>query len=82
MRQVQPGDVVQLARGGDFYHTLIVSSVERNDLLVCAHSNDALDRRLSSYSFDELRFIHVDGVRVSVDEEDCFTALLEGISLP
>lgn len=82
MRQVQPGDVVQLARGGDFYHTLIISEVERTDLLVCAHSNDALDRRLSTYTFDSLRLIHIDGVRVSVDEEDCFTALLEGISLP
>ena len=82
MRQAQPGDVIQLARNGDFYHTLILTEVERNDLLVCAHSNDALDRRLSTYSFDALRFIHIDGVRVSVNEEDCFTSLLEGISLP
>lgn len=82
MRQVQVGDVIQLAREGDFYHTLIISGLERNDILVCAHSDDALDRRLSTYSFDTLRFIHIDGVRVSINEEDCFTALLEGISLP
>ena len=74
--RVEIGDVVQLYDSDDdFYHTLIVSSVERNDLLVCAHSNDALDRRLSSYSFDELRFIHIDGVRVSVDEAPHFNPL-------
>jgi hypothetical protein len=82
MRQVQVGDVVQLARGGDFYHTLIVSGVETNDLLVCAHADDALDRRLSTYTFDTLRFIHIDGVRMQIEEDDCFRALNEGIALP
>ncbi len=82
MRGVRVGDVVQLARDGDFYHTLIVSGVETNDLRVCAHTDDALDRRLSTYNFDTLRFIHIDGVRVSTAEEDCFRALIEGIAIP
>lgn len=81
-RQVQIGDVVQLANAGDFYHTLLITGIERNDLLVCAHSNDALDRRLSTYTFDSLRFIHIDGVRLSLAEDACFEALLEGVSLP
>ena len=82
MRQIQVGDVVQLAREGDFYHTLFVLGVEQNDILVAAHSDDALDRRLSTYNFDTLRFIHIDGVRVEINEDDCFRALLDGIALP
>ena len=82
MQQAQPGDVIQLARGGDYYHTLIITGIERDDFLVSAHSDDALDRRLSTYTFDTLRFIHIDGVRVEIQEEDCFRALIDGIALP
>ncbi len=82
MRAVQIGDVVQLAREGDFYHSLLVVGVENNDLLVAAHTNDALDRRLSAYSYETARFIHIDGVRVSIEEDDCFRALIEGIAIP
>ena len=82
MQQAQIGDVIQLARDGDFYHTLIITGIERDDFLVSAHSDDALDRRLSSYSFDTMRLIHIDGVREELQEEDCFKALIDGISLP
>ncbi len=82
MRQAREGDVIQLAHGGDYYHTLIITGFERNDILVSAHSDDALDRRLSGYNFETLRFIRVDGVRLAVDDDDCFRALNEGIALP
>ena len=82
MRQAQVGDVIQLARDGDFYHTLLICGFEGNDILVCAHTDDALDRRLSTYSFNSLRFIHIDGVRMEILEDDCFRALNEGIALP
>ena len=78
---VQPGDVVQLARGGDFYHTLIVSSVERNDLLVCAHSNDALDRPLSSYNYAGVRVIHIEGARVELDTDNSFRNIIDGTAI-
>ena len=32
-------------------------------ILVAAHSYDALDRPLSSYDADVLRFLHIEGVR-------------------
>ena len=82
MRQAQIGDIIQLARGGDFYHTLLICGFEGNDVLVCAHADDALDRRLSTYTYDTLRFVHVDGVRMQIEEDDCFRALIEGIALP
>ena len=80
--QTQIGDVVQLAKNGDFYHTLIITGYEPRDILVSAQSDDALDRRLTSYNFENIRFIHIDGVRVEIMDDDCFTALNEGIALP
>ena len=59
-----PGDIVQLATSdGDFYHSPVITSVTPG-ILVAAHSFDALDRPLSSYSFDAVRFLHIDGVRM------------------
>jgi len=80
--QTQIGDVVQLSRNGDFYHTLIITGYEPRDILVSAQSDDALDRRLTSYNFENIRFIHIDGVHVEINDDDCFTALNEGIALP
>ena len=62
--ELEIGDVIQLARDGDFYHTLLICGFEGNDILVCAHSDDYLNRSLSSYTYDNIRFIHIDGVRV------------------
>lgn len=60
----QPGDVVQLGRAdGDFYHTPVITQVFP-EILVCAHTYDALDRPLSTYDYYTARFLHIDGVRV------------------
>ena len=76
------GDVVQLANeSGDFYHSLIICGFEGGDTLVCAHSNDALDRPLSSYNFASLRYIHIEGARMIVSNDTCYENLLNGISL-
>lgn len=32
-------------------------------ILVAAHTDDALDRPLSTYQYDVARFLHIDGVR-------------------
>ena len=81
--EVQAGDVVQLAdREGDFYHTLIVTEIRGGEILVAAHSDDALDRRLSSYvNAASQRFIRIEGVRVEVEDDTCYFDLLEGIAL-
>ncbi len=80
--RAQPGDVIQLARGGDYYHTLLVSGLEGSEILVAAHADDTLDRRLSTYQYDTARLLHIDGVRMQIEEDDCFRALIEGIALP
>lgn len=67
--QILPGDFVQLnfknGNGDAFDHTPII--VERNtpatldNVLVAAHSDDADFRPLSSYQFQDIRFIHILG---------------------
>lgn len=59
---VIPGDIVQLGDGSDYYHTLFITSID--PILVCAHTFDALDRPLSTYSYANARYFHISGVRV------------------
>ena len=76
------GDIVQLAdSSGDFYHTLIITGFSGGETLVSAHTNDALDKPLSSYNFSSLRYIHIEAVRVEFADDMCFTDLIEGVSL-
>ena len=81
-RELEVGDFIQLQNDmGDYYHTLVVTGFEPNDILICAHSDDALDRRLSTYNFASLRLIHIDGVRADIPDDTCYQNLLDGISI-
>ena len=76
--RVRPGDVIQLAdEAGDFYHTWIVSKVENGEIYICAHSNDALDRPLSSYNNASSRAIMIAGSRTR-PVYPCFEELMGG----
>ena len=79
------GDVVQLQNeDGAYYHTLLVSGFDAADgILVAAHSNDAYDRPLSTYTYAAARFLQVSGVRVELDVStgSCFYDLLGGIAI-
>lgn len=80
-QRVMLGDVVQLAdRQGRYYHTLIVTGFEGDDFLVCAHTDDARNRPLSTYNYATARFLQVSGVRLEFEGEECYRQLLEGIS--
>ena len=77
---VSPGDVVQLQNeSGTFYHTLIITGIDGEEILVSAHSNDARDRPLSSYTAAVgQRFIRIIGVlRDGEANYDCFDRLIE-----
>lgn len=83
--RAEVGDVVQLANPmGEFYHSLVVSGFsEDGDILVCAQSNDALDRPLSTYNYAVARFLHVEGVNVELyDRPEEYLALLNALTLP
>lgn len=64
-----PGDVIQLANeSGSFYHSLFLVAVRRGPrgrrYYVASHSQDALYRNLNSYNFQNIRGIHIVGVRI------------------
>ena len=62
--EIEIGDFVQLGRDtGDFYHTPIVVGFSNGVPLVAAHSNDVFNRPLNSYVFEQIRFLHILGVR-------------------
>jgi hypothetical protein len=82
-RFAEIGDVVQPSNSmGRYYHTLIISAIENDEIYVCAHTDDALDRPLSTYNYTAERFIHIEGVREFADEYPCFEDLINGYSLP
>ena len=60
LERLEIGDLIQLRQNPTrFNHTLIVSKITPNDIYVCAHSNDALDRKLSSYNYFQLLPLHI-----------------------
>ena len=79
------GDVVQLQNAdGTYYHTLLVSGFDAaGGILVAAHSNDAYDSPLSTYTYAAARFLQVSGVRVELDVStgSCFYDLIGGIAI-
>ena len=61
--RAQPGDVIQLGNDSGFYHSLLVLQNRGIEIYVAAHSDDALWRALSSYSYQRARCLHFPGVR-------------------
>ena len=82
---VEIGDVVQLANeNGEYYHTLFVCGfADDGDILVAAHSDDALDRPLSTYTYAAARFLHILGVRFVIEFTSgaCFEDLISGTAI-
>ena len=77
--EAQLGDVIQYANSrGEWYHTVIITGMDGEELLVSAQSNDALDRPLSSYNFTSTRFLQIEGVRINLNDDRCFDVLLSG----
>ena len=82
-RAIELGDVIQLANTeGIFYHSLIISGFTENDILICAQSDDALDRPLSSYNYASLRILHIEGANLEFNTDESFENLLNATSLP
>lgn len=76
LSDAQIGDIIQLSNGANYYHTLIITEITENDVLVCANSIDSLDRPLSSYNYANLRVIKIFGVRYDTRYIiDCFDSL-------
>ena len=80
--ELEIGDVIQLRNDLDrYYHTLLVTGFAEGTYLVSAHSDDAFDRRLDSYTYAGARYLHIVGVReYQKDLETCFENFYNGIS--
>jgi len=79
---LEVGDVVQLANeAGVYYHTLLVTGFDETGYLVSAHTNDALNRPLSTYTYADARFLHIEGVRMQIPDRyrpNCFLDFIAG----
>ncbi len=67
--EMMPGDVVQLGdENMNFYHSVIVVKTtefpSENTIFVASHSYSAYMKRLSDYKYENVRFIHIQGVRI------------------
>ena len=70
-----PGDFAQLRFSYDvFGHTPVIVEVgsppSLDNILVAAHSQDADYRPLSTYVYQEIRFIHILGTRRQQEEQE------------
>ena len=67
--EIERGDIIQLSFDGiRFHHSLVVIDIVNNiksftNILIAAHTEDSLNRRLSTYTFNRIRFIKIEGVR-------------------
>ena len=81
--QIEIGDVIQLANAeGQFYHSLLISEITDDDILICAHSDDSLDRSIYTYNFASLRIIHIEKTVIEVNSDKTFEELINGERLP
>ncbi len=79
---IDRGDVIQLANDqGEFYHSLVISELTDNDILICAHSDDALDRPISTYNYASLRVIHIEKAVIDLDTDISFNSLINGTAI-
>lgn len=65
--RLMPGDFVQLSFDGlEFQHTPMIvyigSPATTENILVAAHSIDSDYKKLSSYNYKTIRYIHIEGV--------------------
>ena len=64
--QIMPADIIILGKNNsDLYHSLIVTNVINNEILVASHTFDTLDRPLSSYNFNIAKYLKIKGIRIN-----------------
>ncbi len=65
--KLEKGDLIQLSFDGRiFSHTLIIVNIEGpktlDNIYIASHTYDSYNRRVSSYNFQDIRYIHIEGV--------------------
>ena len=67
IKDIKPGDIIQLGNdSGHFYHSLVVTKTgsvpSADNILICTHTYDSLNKPLLSYVYGNIRFLHIEGV--------------------
>lgn len=68
-KDIKPGDLIQLSFGGapNYNHSLVViktgSNTSLENILIATHSDDRIDYPLTNYSWSDIRFLHICGIR-------------------
>lgn len=61
--KVDIGDIIQLSFDGKiFTHSLIVTGIEQNNILIASHTLDSYGRNINTYPYQKIRFIHIIGI--------------------
>lgn len=64
---IEDGDVAQISFDGiKFAHSLLIVKAEKDNLeesQVSTHTFDSYGRKISSYNFKKIRFMHIQGIR-------------------
>lgn len=78
--QIELGDVIQLGnQDGLFYHTVIVTQKDGDNILIASHSDDYYNRPLNTYDYAYIRYLHINGIRFETTvRELCFETLISG----
>ena len=68
MNEIDLGDIIQLSFDGkNFGHSLIVVKIKKpiklDNIFIAAHTYDSYNKPISEYSFQKVRFIHLEKVR-------------------
>lgn len=69
-KEIELGDLAQLSFSGQkFEHTLMIVNIENHFSLagikIASHTYDSYNKPISEYSFQKVRFVHIEGVRKS-----------------
>lgn len=65
--EIELGDIAQLSFDGNkFAHTLVIVNIENandlNKIYIASHTIDSFNKKISSYDFKKIRFVHINGV--------------------
>ena len=68
-KDIKLGDIVQLSFGGapNYNHSLVViktgSNLSLENMLIATHTEDRVDWPITNYSWSDIRFLHICGIR-------------------
>ena len=63
---IEIGDVIQLKFSGmsNFSHSLFIVDKSEEELYVATHTDDSYHRAISTYTFEKIRFLHINKVLI------------------